>query len=124
VAKNLRRLPSVVMIFSKQPDLDLNRRTDTTISVTVAPKSHDFTAVTPVSHTLTVAELLEELGTSQSDGLSKNEAARRLETCGENVLDGTDGVSALRVLVGQLGTSLRSLFPLHALISMECQQTL
>lgn len=95
------------MVLAKSTDknLELNRRTDTTISVSVPPRTNDFASVTPRAHTLTVKDLLEELGTSATDGLSKNESARRLETCGENILDGAEGVSALKVFIGQLGMS-------------------
>jgi magnesium-transporting ATPase (P-type) len=90
-------------IFKKSTGLELNRRTDTTISVTVAPNNPDFTAVAGYAHTLTVQQLIEELGTSANDGLSKNEAVRRLESHGENLLQGKEGVSAWRVFIGQLG---------------------
>jgi len=90
-------------IFTTRNDLKLSRRTDTTISVTVAPTNPDFTAVAGYAHTLTVQQLTEELGTSANDGLSKNEAIRRLESHGENVLKGKEGVSAWRVFIGQLG---------------------
>ncbi|RXW25273.1 hypothetical protein EST38_g541 [Candolleomyces aberdarensis] len=93
-------------IFKKSTGLELNRRTDTTISVTVPPNNPDFTSVAGYAHTLTVQQLTEELGTSANDGLSKNEAIRRLESHGENLLKGKEGVSALRVFVGQLANAL------------------
>ncbi|RXW14101.1 hypothetical protein EST38_g11756 [Candolleomyces aberdarensis] len=93
--------------FSSKPSgLDLDRRTDTTISVSVPPKIQDFTSITTLSHTLTVKEIAEQLGTSQGDGLSKNEAVRRLETCGENLLEGGDSVSAWKVFIKQLANAL------------------
>jgi magnesium-transporting ATPase (P-type) len=92
--------------FSSKPSgLDLDRRTDTTISVSVPPKIQDFTSITPLAHTLTVKDIVEQLGTSSGDGLSKNEAARRLESCGENLLEGGDTVSAWKVFIKQLGAS-------------------
>jgi len=90
-------------IFSRRRDLRLGSRTDTTISVSVPPRVHDFTSIIPTAHTLIPQAVLDDLGTNPSDGLTKNEAARRLENCGENLLQGKDGVSALHVLVGQLG---------------------
>ncbi|KAH9482925.1 Calcium-transporting ATPase 3 [Psilocybe cubensis] len=90
-------------IFTRKPDLKLSNRIDT---VTVPPKVRDFTTITPVAHTLTPSELLEDLGVSEHDGLTKNEAASRLQTCGENLLQGKEGVSAWRVLVGQLSNAL------------------
>ncbi|KAF6762702.1 sodium transport ATPase [Ephemerocybe angulata] len=93
-------------VFKKSSGLEINRRTDTTISVTVPPNNPDFTSVAGYAHTLTIQELTEELGTSANDGLSKNESIRRLESHGENLLQGKDGVSALRVFIGQLANAL------------------
>lgn len=93
-------------IFHRRSDLKLSSRTDTTLSVTVPPQNPDFSSVVPIAHTLTPQQLLEDLGVSQNDGLSKNEAARRLESCGENLLQGKASVSAWRVLLGQLANAL------------------
>ncbi|KAF8165431.1 sodium transport ATPase [Crassisporium funariophilum] len=93
-------------IFNRRSDLRLNSRTDTTLSVTVPPKNPDFASVASSAHTITAEQLFEDLNTSQNDGLSRNEAARRLEIYGENLLQGKDGVSAWRVLFGQLSNAL------------------
>ncbi|TFK28820.1 sodium transport ATPase [Coprinopsis marcescibilis] len=93
-------------LFKKRTGLELNRRTDTTISVTVAPNNPDFTSVAPYAHTLTISQLTDELGTNANDGLSKNESIRRLESCGENMLLGQDGVSAWKVFIKQLANAL------------------
>jgi P-type Na+/K+ transporter len=93
------------MFKKKGSGVELNRRTDTTISVTVPAQNPDFFDVTPKAHTLSVSRLARDLGTSITDGLSKNEAARRLQTYGENLLKGDGGVSAWKVLIGQLGMS-------------------
>ncbi|KAF8974224.1 hypothetical protein BDZ97DRAFT_2052904 [Flammula alnicola] len=88
-------------LFSRRSDLRLSSRIDTTISVTVPPKNREFSSVALSAHTQTSEQMLDDLGASQNDGLSKNEVARRLESCGENLLQGTGGVSACRVLGGQ-----------------------
>ncbi|KAG5641781.1 hypothetical protein DXG03_004257 [Asterophora parasitica] len=93
-------------IFKRDNGLKLSSRTDTGFSVTVAPRNPDFTSIGPTAHTLTVQQLVDDLGTSQNDGLSKNEAIRRLESCGPNVLDGDGGVSAIEVLIKQLANAL------------------
>ena len=103
---------SFMGIFNRRNDLRLGSRTDTTISVTVPPKTHDFSSLIPTAHTRNVQELLEDLGTSPNDGLSKNEAVRRLASCGENLLQGKDGVSPWRVLFGQLCKYLETKSPL------------
>lgn len=86
-----------------EKSLKLSSRTNTTISVSVPPANPDFTVVAIDAHVTTIPQLLSDLGTSDIHGLTKNEAARRLETHGENLLEGKDGVSAMRVLIGQLG---------------------
>ncbi|KAJ3511928.1 hypothetical protein NLJ89_g3815 [Agrocybe chaxingu] len=93
-------------IFGRRKDLKLGSRTDTTISVTVPPRNPNFISVAPSAHTLTPEQILEDLGASPNDGLSRNEAARRLESCGENLLQGKGGVSAWKVLFGQLANAL------------------
>ncbi|PPR03337.1 hypothetical protein CVT24_012577 [Panaeolus cyanescens] len=93
-------------IFSGKKDLRLGSRTDTTISVTVPPNNPDFSSSAHIAHTLSVQDTVDDFGTSPNNGLSKNEAARRLETYGENLLQGKGGVSAWRVLVGQLSNAL------------------
>ncbi|KAJ7102431.1 sodium transport ATPase [Mycena belliarum] len=87
----------------KTSNLQLSSRIDT---VTVAPPNPDFSAIIPYAHTISASEALQNLASSEEDGLSKNEAARRLETCGENLLDGDNGVSALRILFAQLANAL------------------
>ncbi|KAF8992359.1 sodium transport ATPase [Cyathus striatus] len=92
--------------FKRRSGLELRSRTDTTISVTVPPNNPDFTSVANDAHTISPSQLSGDLGTSLSDGLSKNEVTRRLERYGENMLKGEGGVSAWRVLVGQLANAL------------------
>jgi len=104
----------IMGIFSRNNDLKLSSRTDTTISVTVPPKVQDFSSIAPIAHTLTVDQLLDDFGTSRNDGLSKNEAARRLQTCGENLLQGKGGVSAFRVLIGQFGMLIINSYDSHS----------
>ncbi|SJL01009.1 related to sodium P-type ATPase [Armillaria ostoyae] len=86
--------------------LKLSSRTNTNYSVTVPPTNPNFSNVASSAHTFTIEELVSEIGTSRTDGLSKNEAHRRLERYGENLLKGRTGVSAWRVLVGQLANAL------------------
>lgn len=97
--------------------LKLSSRTNTNYSVTVPPTNPNFSNVASSAHTFTIEELVFEIGTSRTDGLSKNEAHRRLERYGENLLKGRTGVSAWRVLVGQLGTTFVS-YPRIILLSV------
>ncbi|KAG6817249.1 hypothetical protein H0H87_011306, partial [Tephrocybe sp. NHM501043] len=92
--------------FKEKYGLKIKSRTNTTVSVTVSPTNPNYASLGPTAHTLSVAQLVDEIGTSTNDGLSKNEAARRLETCGANVLDGDSGVSALEVFIKQIANAL------------------
>ncbi|KAJ3511996.1 hypothetical protein NLJ89_g3776 [Agrocybe chaxingu] len=93
-------------IFSQKQGVKLGSRSGTTTSVTVPPNNPDFSSIVPIAHTLTPEQIFADLGTNPADGLSKNEAARRLETCGENLLAGEGGVSAWKVFFSQLANAL------------------
>lgn len=95
-----------IFSLSDKSLLKLGSRTNTAVSVSVTPGSPDFTLVAPVAHTFSIDKLSSELGTSVSDGLTRSEALRRLDSYGENVLAGKGGVSALRVLVAQFTNAL------------------
>ncbi|KJA23837.1 hypothetical protein HYPSUDRAFT_65955 [Hypholoma sublateritium FD-334 SS-4] len=92
-------------IFTKQQVLKLASRTNTTVSFSVPPQQ-DFSFIASHAHILSEDEVLNDSGVSANDGLSKNEAVRRLESYGDNLLQGKGGVSAWRVLVGQLANAL------------------
>ncbi|KAG6836367.1 hypothetical protein H0H93_008728 [Arthromyces matolae] len=91
--------------FKHGYDLKIKSRTNTVSSSTGGGDlpNIDYASLGPIAHTLSVEQLVERLITSQKNGLSKNEAARRLQTCGSNALEGDEGVSALEVLIKQLG---------------------
>ena len=88
---------------AKHGGVPLGSRTNTTQTVSVPSQCNDFTDIIPSAHITTISRLLVDLGTARNDGLTKNEAGRRLESCGENVLEGESGVSALSVLLRQVG---------------------
>ncbi|KAL0072259.1 hypothetical protein AAF712_000020 [Marasmius tenuissimus] len=50
--------------------------------------------------------ILKKLTTSDSDGLSEDDATKRLEEYGENLLENKGGVSALSVLIRQMANAL------------------
>ncbi|MEM3040517.1 MAG: cation-transporting P-type ATPase, partial [Nitrososphaerota archaeon] len=52
-------------------------------------------------HALSVSECLELLGTDAEKGLSKNEARRRKEIFGPNIIERKKGVSPLKILIRQ-----------------------
>ncbi len=93
----------LLAFLRRDSSLRLTSRTNTTLSVTVPPNNPNFSSVALTAHTLTPQHVASDLGTSIADGLSQNEAGRRLETYGENLLTDSGGVSTLKILTGQLG---------------------
>ncbi|KAG6863997.1 hypothetical protein C0991_001266 [Blastosporella zonata] len=86
--------------------MKLRSRTSTATSGTLVSTGIDYASLVPRAHTLTVGQLADDIGTSITEGLSRDEAFRRLETCGPNVLEGDEGVSAMEVLIKQLANAL------------------
>ncbi|KAG6840360.1 hypothetical protein C0991_007217 [Blastosporella zonata] len=93
-------------IFQNKGGLKLKSRTSTGASVFVIPTNPNYGSLGPTAHTISVGQLAEEMGTSSTEGLSRHEAARRLEACGANALEGDEGVSAIKVLLKQCGNAL------------------
>ncbi|KAL0565519.1 hypothetical protein V5O48_016504 [Marasmius crinis-equi] len=58
------------------------------------------------AYVLDVDNVLNKLNTTDSDGLSEDDANRRLEEYGENLLDNGGGVSAINVLIRQMANAL------------------
>ncbi|CAE6436301.1 unnamed protein product [Rhizoctonia solani] len=58
------------------------------------------------AHLLDSAAIIRKLRSSEHDGLTNEEAERRLEEYGENALDDEGGVSAIKVLIRQMANAL------------------
>ncbi|CAE7224993.1 unnamed protein product [Rhizoctonia solani] len=58
------------------------------------------------AHLLDAAAIIRKLRSSEHDGLTNEEAERRLEEYGENALDDEGGVSAVKVLIRQMANAL------------------
>ncbi|KAF8756550.1 cation transport ATPase (P-type) family [Rhizoctonia solani] len=58
------------------------------------------------AHLLDAAAIIRKLRSSEHDGLTQEEAQRRLEEYGENALDDEGGVSAIKVLIRQMANAL------------------
>jgi len=97
-------------IMGRNKGVKLGSRSGTTTSVTLPTNNPALSSVAPLAHTLSPRQIFTDLGTNPTDGLSKNEAARRLESCGENLLTGEGGISAWRVFFSQLGAYRRFLY--------------
>jgi hypothetical protein len=61
---------------------------------------------TPPAHTVPISELGSLLNTNLEDGLSKDEAASRLERDGPNKIEGAKGVSLWEIFLRQISNSL------------------
>ena len=68
-------------------------------------------------HTLPYEAVIEELGTALDDGLSPEEARRRLQQYGPNKLDEGEGVSVIKMLIRQVANAMmlvkRPIIPLR-----------
>lgn len=58
------------------------------------------------AHTLPFEAVLRELRTQIDDGLTPDEAARRLQTYGPNKLEEGEGVSIAKILVRQVANAM------------------
>lgn len=58
------------------------------------------------AHCLSHDAVVRELGTDPEDGLTVEEAKRRLETYGPNMLEGGEGVSVVKILVRQVANAM------------------
>lgn len=58
------------------------------------------------AHTLPYETVLKELSTRLNEGLTPDEAARRLQTYGPNKLDEGEGVSVVKILVRQVANAM------------------
>ena len=58
------------------------------------------------AHTLPFEAVIEELGTLIEEGLSPDEANRRLQEYGQNKLDEGKGISVVKILVRQVANAM------------------
>jgi len=78
------------------------------------PKKHDLThdhrsggsPLSQAAHSLTYEAVIKELSTELDEGLSPDEATRRLEQYGPNKLDEGEGVSVVKILVRQVANAM------------------
>lgn len=74
------------------------------------PKKHDIgSGASPLSHpahSLPYEAVIKELNTALDDGLTPDEASRRLRQYGPNKLDEGEGVSVLKILVRQVANAM------------------
>lgn len=58
------------------------------------------------AHSLTLAQVVDELRTETWSGLDEAEAKRRVEEYGPNELDEAEGVSPVKILVAQVANAM------------------
>jgi Na+-exporting ATPase len=58
------------------------------------------------AHSLTLAQVVDELGTETWSGLNDAEAQRRVEDYGPNKLDAAEGVSPVKILIAQVANAM------------------
>lgn len=78
---------------------------------------------TPISappHALSHEQVCEELSANTQDGLSVDEARKRLEEYGRNELDDGPGVQPAKILVRQVANAMMLVeLPIHPLFAVE-----
>ncbi|EQL34682.1 Na+-exporting ATPase, variant [Blastomyces dermatitidis ATCC 26199] len=73
------------------------------------------------AHSLSYDTVIRELGTDPEDGLSIEEAKRRLETYGPNQLEGGEGVSIVKILVSQVANAMMLVLIMAMAVSFGIQ---
>jgi magnesium-transporting ATPase (P-type) len=63
------------------------------------------------AHSLPYDIVVQELGSQVDEGLSNDEAARRLQQYGPNKLEDGKGISVLKILVGQVANAMMLVKP-------------
>lgn len=58
------------------------------------------------AHTLAFTDVVQELKSSADDGLTPDEAKKRLEQFGKNELDNGPGVNPVRILIRQIANAM------------------
>jgi Na+-exporting ATPase len=58
------------------------------------------------AHSLTYTDVINQLGTNSDDGLTSGEVKQRLETYGENMLEGDEGVSLAKIVIRQIANAM------------------
>jgi magnesium-transporting ATPase (P-type) len=80
------------------------------------------TPMTAPAHALTFEQVAQELGANLDDGLTEEEAKRRLETNGRNEFGEQEGVQPLKIFIGQIANALTLVsFPSYASLIKDTQ---
>ena len=75
----------------------------------MADKKDSGSGATPLphpAHTLPYENVLKELDTKLDDGITTDEAKRRLQQYGPNKLDEGEGISLVKILVRQVANAM------------------
>lgn len=102
--------PPICGHINATPETSLGRRNQE--AVLPDQKSREKTVSSPVEenhlepHTLAIKDLEQLLETDVENGLECGEAARRLERCGPNKMEGAQGLSVWKILLRQISNSL------------------
>ncbi|EAS32084.3 potassium/sodium efflux P-type ATPase, fungal-type [Coccidioides immitis RS] len=73
------------------------------------------------AHCLTYEEAIRELTTHPDDGLTAEEAKKRLETYGPNMLDEGEGVSVVKILIRQVANAMMLVLIMAMAVSFGIQ---
>ncbi|KAK2783809.1 hypothetical protein FQN52_009456 [Onygenales sp. PD_12] len=73
------------------------------------------------AHALPYENVIRELGTHADDGLTSDNAARRLQTYGPNQLEGGEGVSVVKILIRQVANAMMLVLIMAMAVSFGIQ---
>lgn len=80
------------------------------------------TPMTAPAHALTFEQVAQELGANLDDGLTEEEAKRRLEHNGRNEFGEQEGVQPLKIFIAQIANALTLVsFPSYASLIEDIQ---
>lgn len=109
---------------SLPPDVEKQQQPDALPAPTKS-NAHPY-LLSRLPHLLPVNEVIHQLTTDQDNGLTEEQSATRIKQVGLNELEGGEGVSVLRILVGQIfnAMALVRLFRLFRLFFCERERVI
>ena len=73
--------------------------------------SKTYNGLSLPAHCLTVEDVLQQFGTHPDEGLTADEAKRRLEQYGPNQLEEGEGVSVVKIIIRQVANAMMLVKP-------------
>jgi magnesium-transporting ATPase (P-type) len=94
-----------MLVCSEHLSFNLNQIMANKESLETDLNSSSFQLSAP-AHSLSIEEVLRQLFTRKEDGLTRDEAEKRLQSYGPNKLDEGEGVSIAKILLRQIANAM------------------